>query len=273
MEVGNEWQVADELQLQPNRQSIFIVGTRVDCSDYERVTNQVVEWATNDRGSRYVCVCTVHMVMEGYDDKAYQAIVNRADLTVSDGMPLVWCLKCLGFRDAQRVYGPELTPRLCKKLAERGVSVGFYGGTDSLLAKLRGKLTVDYPGLRIDYMHAPPFRALTEAEVELTIREIGHSGVKVLFVGLGCPKQERWMADVEGRLPVVMLGVGAAFDFLAGLKAQAPKWMQSAGLEWLFRLITEPRRLWLRYLKHNPRFVWLAGKQLVNARLGRRITS
>ena len=178
-------------------------------------------------------------------------------------MPLVWGLKALGADDASRVYGPTLTPTVCARAEAEGIPVGFYGGTRETLDRMIENLRLAYPRLEIAYAYSPPFRPQTPAEVDDVRAAIRASGARILFVGLGCPKQERWMADNVDQLPVVMLGVGAAFDFLAGSKAQAPAIMQSLGLEWLFRLVTEPRRLWRRYLYHNPRFVGLFARQLL----------
>ena len=202
------------------------------------------------------------MVMETHDDPEYRGIVNGADLVTADGVPLVWALRLLGVAHAARVYGPQLTPVLCKRAAEAGVPIGFYGGSDDALERMIARLRSRYPSLQIAYAWSPPFRALSADEVAAAVEEINSSGARILFVGLGCPKQERWMAQHKGMVDAVMLGVGAAFDFLAGHKPQAPRWIQNAGLEWLFRLLTEPKRLWWRYLYHNPRFLMLFAAQL-----------
>lgn len=241
-----------------------ILGMRVDATSYERAADQVIGWAKRGE-SRYVCVSTVHMVMEGHDQPAYQRIVNGADLVTPDGMPLVWGLRLLGLRGASRVYGPDLTPVVCAAAAEAGIPVGFYGGSPAVLEQMVARLRADYPALRVAYQHSPPFRPLTEAEAAAEIDAIRASGARILFVGLGCPKQERWMAERRGEIDAVMLGVGAAFDFLAGNKRQAPDLLQSLGLEWLFRLATEPRRLWRRYVYNNPRFVVLFAAQWLRA--------
>jgi N-acetylglucosaminyldiphosphoundecaprenol N-acetyl-beta-D-mannosaminyltransferase len=188
--------------------------------------------------------------------------MNAADLVTSDGMPLVWSLRLLGLSRATRVYGPDLTPILCDRAAAAGVPVGFYGGTPEVLESFIGNLKARYPELQVVYRFAPPFRAPTKEEDTQVDREIIESGAGIIFVGLGTPKQELWMAARRGKIPAVMVGVGAAFDFLAGKKKQAPHLMQRMGLEWLFRLCSEPRRLWKRYLYRNPRFVFLLAKQL-----------
>ncbi len=242
-----------------------IIGLRVDKISYQSAVQRVLDWASR-RESRYICVANVHMVMEAYDDTTFRQIVNSADLVTPDGMPLVWVMRWQGIRQQERVYGPLLTEYVLEAASKEGIPVGFYGGTAETLQNLKRNIQKRYPSLRIAYLHAPPFRPLTSQEDEEAVRSINDSGARILFVGLGCPKQERWMAAHKGRVQAVMLGVGAAFDFLAGVKPQAPRWMQRAGLEWLFRLLTEPRRLWRRYLYHNPRFVLLVLLQSLGLR-------
>jgi len=238
---------------------------RVDATNYEDATRRVLAWARRAE-SRYVCVANVHMTMEAYDAPDFRRIVNAADLVTPDGMPLVWMLRRLGVPGQDRVAGPELLPRICEAAAREGVPVGFYGGKPEVLDGLTKRLKTRFPGLQVAYAYSPPFRPLTPEEDERVVEEINASGARILFVGLGCPKQERWMAAHKGKVQAVMLGVGAAFDFHAGRMPLAPKWMQRAGLEWLFRLLTEPRRLWRRYVRHNPRFVILALIQLLGLR-------
>jgi N-acetylglucosaminyldiphosphoundecaprenol N-acetyl-beta-D-mannosaminyltransferase len=246
----------------PALSSRFILGTRTDCTTYSDAVSRVVTWSSALE-SRYVCVSNVHVTMEAYDSTEYRAIVNGADLVTPDGMPLVWALWLFGVSGATRVYGPTLMDWVLERAARDHVPVGLYGGRSEVLAHLRDHCRRRFSGLEIAYAYAPPFRPLTADEDSAVIREINGSGARILFVGLGCPRQERWMAAHKGRVHAVMLGVGAAFDFLAGMKPTAPAWMQRVGLEWLFRLATEPRRLWRRYLYHNPRFVaLLAGQYL-----------
>jgi N-acetylglucosaminyldiphosphoundecaprenol N-acetyl-beta-D-mannosaminyltransferase len=243
----------------------FIIGLGVDRTNYQSAVQGILDWALRGE-SRYVCVANVHMVMEAYDDAEFRQIVNAADLVTPDGMPLVWVMRLQGLRQQERVYGPTLTQFVLEAANREGIPVGFYGSTPQTLEKLKRNVQERYPSLKIAYLYAPPFRPLTPEEDEKVVRAINDSGTRILFVGLGCPKQERWMAAHKGRVQAVMLGVGAAFDFLAGVKPQAPRWMQRAGLEWLFRLLTEPRRLWRRYLYHNPRFVLLVLLQLLGLR-------
>lgn len=245
--------------------SRYVLGMRVDATSYPDAARRVLEWAR--RGdSRYVCVATMHMVMEAYDSSRFREIVNGADLVTPDGMPLVWGLRLLGIAHATRVYGPDLTPCLLAVAQEEHIPVGFYGGTPAVLDRLRTILADRFPDLQVAFYKCPPFRPSSTEEDRADVDEINRSGIRILFIGLGCPKQERWMAEHVGRIPAVMVGVGAAFDFLAKVKPQAPIWMQKCGAEWCFRLCTEPRRLWRRYLKLGPRFVALFGMQLLASR-------
>jgi N-acetylglucosaminyldiphosphoundecaprenol N-acetyl-beta-D-mannosaminyltransferase len=237
----------------------------VDASSYADATERILHWSRSSSG-RYVCVANVHMTMEAVDDEGFRDLVNGADLVVPDGMPLVWSLRRLGVPGAGRVYGPTLTLRLCRAAAEAGVPIGLYGGRPEAIVRLRANLEAWFPGLRIAYAASPPFRALSEAEDADVVDAIAASGARVLFVGLGCPKQERWMLAHRERLPLVQVGVGAAFDFHAGLVRQAPSWLQDAGLEWAFRFAMEPRRLARRYLRQNPRFVIRLARQLWSSR-------
>jgi N-acetylglucosaminyldiphosphoundecaprenol N-acetyl-beta-D-mannosaminyltransferase len=242
-----------------------VLGMRVDATSYDDASQRVVRWAHEQR-SAYVCVATVHMVMEAFDSEAFQQIVNGADLVTPDGMPLVWTLKSLGIRDASRVYGPELMPHVVERAAQENVPIGLYGGTPESLESFVRVLKARYPKIEVACRISPPFRPLTTEEDEAVTRQIVASGARILFVGIGCPKQENWMAAHKERIPAVMLGVGAAFDFHTGRVRQAPRWIQSVGLEWAFRLAMEPRRLWKRYAKHNPRFVGLLSLQLLGLR-------
>lgn len=243
-----------------------ILGLRVDATSY-RETAETIALLAADGVAATVCVATVHMVMEAFDDPEFRSIVNAADRVTPDGVPLVWALRWLGVPSAQRVYGPTLLPHVCSLAAQRGLSVGFYGGSPDVLDAMTRRLTERMPQLDIRFRHAPPFRPLPPEEDVRVIEEIRASGIQILFVGLGCPKQERWIAEHTRSLSCVMVGVGAAFDFLAGAKPQAAPWIQRAGLEWLFRLATEPRRLWHRYLYHNPRFLFLLGREFLTGRL------
>ena len=242
-----------------------ILGMHVHAITYAGSTAVVCNWAEQAE-ARYVCAANVHMVMEAWDDPAFRAFVNAADLVTPDGMPLVWVLRRKGHSLRDRVYGPTLMRWVVAEAAKRGIPVGFLGGAPEVLAALVRNVRADFPGVSVAFQHSPPFRALSADEDRALVRQINASGARILFVGLGCPAQERWMAahaaGTEHPVRAVMLGVGAAFDFHAGTLRQAPAWMQRRGLEWVFRLAVEPRRLWKRYLRHNPRFAVLAVMEL-----------
>lgn len=235
---------------------------RVDDANYASAALQIETWAQKAE-SRFVCIANVHMVMQAYDDPEFRAVVNSADLVTPDGMPLVWMLRRLGHPGQARVYGPDLTLHVLEAAARRGAPVGFYGSTAETLERLEKIYLVRFPGLKINYRFSPPFRLLSPQEDSRVVDDINASGIRILFVGLGCPKQERWMAAHKGQIHAVMLGVGAAFEFHAKTRRQAPAWVQRMGLEWLFRFSQEPARLWWRYIYHNPRFVILSLMQLL----------
>jgi N-acetylglucosaminyldiphosphoundecaprenol N-acetyl-beta-D-mannosaminyltransferase len=225
-------------------------------TDYDGTLDWIDEAAAaGQRG--YICVAAVHTVMACHDDPALRAAVEGASFTVPDGQPLVWALQALGHTLPDRVYGPELMDRACARAARTGQRFYLYGGRNhGALAELARRLRLRHPGLKIVGGHCPPFRPLADAEEAAVADEINRSGADVVWVGIGVPKQEKWMARMRDRLDApVLVGVGAAFDFHAGLIPQAPDALQRLGLEWAFRLVQEPRRLWRRYLRYNPRFV------------------
>jgi N-acetylglucosaminyldiphosphoundecaprenol N-acetyl-beta-D-mannosaminyltransferase len=238
----------------------FILNTPVDATSYESATQQVLTWA-KARRSCYVCVANVHMIMEAHDSSSFAQVIKQAAMVTPDGMPLVWALKLLGLPAASRVYGPTLMLHICEAAAQQDVSIALYGGTSESLDRFTTFIQNRFPGITIACKIAPPFRPLTEQEKAAYTSELAQSGAQILLVGIGCPKQEFWMASQANKIPAVMLGVGAAFDFHSGRVKQAPAWMQQVGLEWLFRLSQEPRRLWKRYVYHNPRFVFYFLKQ------------
>ena len=234
-----------------------IIGTRIDHTSYLGCMELISTWMPG-RESRYVCIANVHTIMEAYDSVDFKGLINDADLVTSDGMPLVWMMRAKGIKRQERVYGPTLMLRTIEMAARENIPVGFYGGEPEVLESLVYQMQARYEGLMVVFSCSPPFRTMSSEEDSLIVQQINRSGAHILFVGLGCPKQEYWMANHRGRVHAVMMGVGAAFDFHSGMKPQAPVWIQAMGLEWLFRFINEPRRLWRRYLFHNPRFMVLA---------------
>jgi N-acetylglucosaminyldiphosphoundecaprenol N-acetyl-beta-D-mannosaminyltransferase len=246
-----------------------VLGIPLALSDYE----QTMDWidamiASDSRG--YLTAAAVHLVMVAQEDPDTREAVLGATLAVPDGQPLVWALHALGHRQgSSRVYGPELMARYCERAAASGLRMYLYGGRNQgALVALARNLRDRYPGIRIVGGYAPPFTPPTPTEDDWIVREINSSGADVVWVGTGQPKQEKWMLRLRERLEVPMLiGVGAAFDFHAGLVPQAPAWMQSLGLEWTYRLGHEPRRLWRRYARYNPRFVIGFARQYAAHRL------
>jgi N-acetylglucosaminyldiphosphoundecaprenol N-acetyl-beta-D-mannosaminyltransferase len=233
-----------------------ILDVPLALTDYERT----MAWmdamiAARERG--YVTAAAVHLVMVAQEDPETRAAVLGATLAVPDGQPLVWALRALGHRDVSRVYGPDLMAHYCARATTSGTAMYLYGGRhQGALVQLTLSLRQRFPGIRIVGGYSPPFRPLTAEEEEWVIEDINRSGADVVWVGTGQPKQEKWMALMRARLHAPLLvGVGAAFDFHAGLVPQAPPWMQRFGLEWTYRLAREPRRLWRRYARYNPRFV------------------
>ncbi|HEY0834335.1 MAG TPA: WecB/TagA/CpsF family glycosyltransferase [Azospirillum sp.] len=234
---------------------INVLGVGISAINVGDALDTIDHWI--DTGQRsYVCVACVHGVMESQRDPRIRAIYNDAGMVTPDGMPLVWLLKLARQRHVDRVYGPDLMLAAFERSVARGHRHFLYGVTDETLARLRASLEARFPGCRIVGTHAPPFRPLTTAEDAAIVRAIDESGADIVWVGLSAPKQEQWMADHRALLRApVLIGVGAAFDFHAGIKRQAPRFIQRSGFEWLFRMVTEPRRLWKRYATTNPAFI------------------
>lgn len=213
----------------------------------------------------------VHVLSSAARDPAFRQIINALDMVAPDGQPVRWAMNY--FHDARltdRVYGPELTIRLCAAAAEAGVSIYLYGSSEAVIAKLSANLLAQYPKLRIAGAESPPFRALTPGEDAAVIRRINDSGAGLVFIGIGCPKQEIFAAAHRGSIRAVQVCVGAAFDFHAGVKGTAPAWMQRRGMEWVYRLVKEPRRLWKRYIVTNSVYCLLFAKHAALGMLRRR---
>jgi len=244
-------------------QARYILGSRIDATSYSDACDRIQTWATVGQ-SCYVIAANVHVVMTAYWQRSFQQVVNGAALVTPDGMPLVLGLRGLGIAGQTRVYGPDLMLALCDRAAQVGLPIYLYGGTPELLEKLQIKLLTQFPNLQIAGSHAPPFRPQTPEEEQQDCDRIQASQARLVFVALGCPKQEAWMARQQGNLAAVMIGVGAAFNFHSGQVSQAPRWMMRLSLEWLYRLAVEPRRLWRRYLINNPAFLILFAGQLLH---------
>jgi N-acetylglucosaminyldiphosphoundecaprenol N-acetyl-beta-D-mannosaminyltransferase len=255
-----------QVSLSPVRapRAVDVLDIPLALTDYERTLDWIDEMV-DAREHGYVCVCNVHAVMASKEDPELRAALFGSSMNVPDGQPLVWAINALGHSLAGRVYGPELMSRSCTRAASTGQRMYLYGGRNQgALVQLALNLRQRHPGVKIVGGYSPPHRPLSEEEQEAVVEEINHSRADVVWVGIGVPKQEKWMASMRSRLEApVLVGVGAAFDFHAGLVPQAPNWIQEAGLEWAYRLAHEPRRLWRRYLRYNPRFLVAFARQLV----------
>ncbi len=231
-----------------------LLGSLIDVISWEQALGRIVRWALAGQ-SRTVCLCNVHGVVTARRDPALAAALASADLCTPDGAPLAWLMRQRGCPEQQRISGPDLMWQLLGEAQRLRLPVFLLGGSDSTLARLREVLHTAWPTLVIAGMHSPPYRALQAQEQQVLLGQITASGARLVFVGLGCPKQELWMAAMRGQLPAVMLGVGAAFDYHAGTLARAPLAWQAAGLEWLYRWCREPARLMKRYLLTNTLFL------------------
>lgn len=234
-----------------------VLGVRVAALQIPHVVQQIERWVKDRSVSRFISVANTHVVMEAQQDNSFKKLINSADLCVPDGMPLIWCGRFRGHLLSRRVYGPELMSTFCRETVGKGYRHFFYGGAPEVSDQLVNCLQHSCPGIQIAGAYSPPFRALTREEDDEAIARINNARPDVLWVGLGCPKQERWIYDHRERLTVpVMVAVGQAFDLLSGRKKHAPIWMSENGLEWFFRLLQEPRRLWRRYLVYNTKFIY-----------------
>lgn len=252
-------------------ESVEVLGVPLALVDYGRAMDWIDATVTARRRG-YICVAAVHTVMLCREDPELARAVRGSSFTVPDGQPLVWALRALGHPLPSRVYGPDLMARHCERSALNGTGVFLYGGRDDdALEQLERSLRARYAGLRIAGSHSPPHHELSPQETDAVAEQINRSQADVVWVGIGVPKQEKWMAAMRERLEApVLIGVGAAFDFHAGLVSQAPPRLQRLGLEWAYRVAREPRRLWKRYLKYNPLFVAGFARQYAHHRLGGR---
>lgn len=245
----------------PMIERVDILGVGVSAINMRSAVDTIDSWVRR-REAHYVCVRDVNGIMACQRDPELRRVHNSAGLVTPDGMPLVWLLKSAGYHDVDRVYGPDLMLALFKHSSDGRYRHFLYGSSDQVLGRLLEKLQVRFPGASIVGTFSPPFRPCSPIEDEEVVRMINSSGADVVWVGLGTPKQERWMAEHRSRLTApVLIGVGAAFDIHAGMLRQAPYVIQRSGFEWLFRLIVEPRRLWRRYLRNNPAFVLRVAEQ------------
>ena len=257
------------MTLRQEFERVHVLGIALAVAGLDSAADAVIDGARAGR-SASVCAVNVHSTMEASRDSALLSALQASDLNVPDGVPIVWGMRALGAPKQQRVFGPTLMWEVCRRAAESGVPIALYGSTDETLAMLQAALATAFPALRIVAAISPPFRLLFGAEDEGMVLRLNASGARIVFVGLGAPKQEKWMAAHRGRVSAVMLGVGAAFDYHVGRIRRAPVWMQHAGLEWLYRLIQDPRRLWRRYIFNNPAYLVRLGTQILRSRVLRR---
>lgn len=243
-----------------------VIGCAVTALPFEAQIRLMLNWA-KERVSKVVCVANVHMLVEAYWDPALATVLDHADLVTPDGMPLVWMMRLQGSWNQDRVAGMDILLALCEQAAKDQIGIFFVGSQESILQPIRERLERDFPGLRIAGMEPLPFRPLTAAEDEAIAAKIHASGAGLVFVSLGCPKQEMWMARQRGKVRAVMIGLGGAFPVYAGIHKRAPWIVREFGFEWLYRLIQEPTRLWGRYRKTIPPFIFLATKQLIEDKL------
>jgi N-acetylglucosaminyldiphosphoundecaprenol N-acetyl-beta-D-mannosaminyltransferase len=251
------------IERKPDR--VRILKIDVTAAPFNEQLDLIMAWG-KDRLSRYVCVSNVHMLMEAYWNEPFAEVLHRADLVTPDGMPLVWMLNLLRHRSHDRVAGMDLMLGVCQYAARTGMAVYFLGSDAETLGKMRCRLNQELPHLNIAGMDPLPFRPLTPEEDRLLIQTVNESQAGAVFVALGCPKQEVWMRDHRDKIQAVMVGVGGVFAVYAGDKKQAPPWVQQSGLEWFYRLMQEPFRLWMRYSTTIPPFVLLALKQILKTR-------
>lgn len=242
-----------------------ILGVGVNAIDNKTTLDQI-DFAIKNDERCYICVTPVHSVMDCYGNRELLEVFNNSCLTVPDGMPLVWILKNAGYSNTERVYGPDLMVNAIHHFADEGYRHYLYGAAPGIAEKVQQVFLEENPKIQIAGTHSPPFRDLTEEETTEVIDKINTANPDVIWIALGAPKQEKWMADNRHRLNApVMLGVGVAFNYIAGTKRQAPRWMRNSGLEWLFRLLTEPRHVWSRYIRY-PQFILLIIAQLTGLR-------
>ena len=247
-----------------HREGLRVLGSFIDHVDYNDCVERILSWGRTGQ-SRSVCICNVHVLVTAHADTELQTAINTSDMATPDGMPVAWTLRKYGFPDAQRISGPDLMSAILSRLNHENLPVFFYGSTGSTLDRLKQGLCQRFPHLNIAGSYSPPFRELTTSEDRQVVEMLNSSGARIIFVGLGCPKQELWIAAHRGKVKAVMIGVGAAFDFHAGNIKRAPLVMQHLGLEWLHRLLQEPQRLFRRYLVTNLIFLRCAlQKKLVN---------
>lgn len=242
-----------------------VIGLPVTALPLAEQVTTILNWAKS-WSSRYVCIANVHMLIEGYRDSNFALVLENSDLVTPDGMPLVWMLQLMGVRNQDRVAGLDVLMALCRQASEEGISVFFLGSDAPTHEKVKVRLEQDFPDLTISGMEPLPFRPMSAEEDIALVHRINLSRCGIVFVALGCPKQEIWMSQHKNQVQAVMVGIGGAFPVYAGIHKRAPQFVRSLGFEWLYRLVQEPRRLWRRYAITIPIFLWLGFKQLLTSK-------
>lgn len=243
------------------RELSSVIGAPIDSLNWEKALGKIYYWVEK-KESRYICICNAHSIVTARQDRSYSNIIHAADMATPDGAPVAWLMRRMGDSGQKRINGPDLMWRYCAEASQREESIYLFGSTPETLQSLEMKLLKRFPKLTIAGSYSPPFRQLTVEEKKTIVENINASGAGTVWVSLGCPKQEKWMAEHRGLINAVMIGVGAAFDYHAGTIRRAPIWMQNCGLEWSHRLFCEPRRLWKRYLVTNSLFIFYSIVQL-----------
>lgn len=243
-----------------------VVGFPISALSFNAQISLMMHWAHMHQ-SKAVYVSNVHMLMEGQRDEEFSDVLSDADLLTPDGMPLVWVMRCLSNQHHERVAGMDILLALCDKAQAERIKIFFLGSTPTVLTKIQKRLDEEFPMLEVAGLYSLPFRPLTPAEDKKIIQQINASGAGIVFVSLGCPKQEKWINQHKDSIQSVMIGLGGAFSVYAGIRKWAPKWVRDSGLEWLYRLLQEPKRLWRRYITTIPSFLLLATKQIIELKL------
>ena len=243
-------------------EKLHIISVAIDHISFHQSLENVTTWALVKRSS-YICFANVHMTIEAHKDSSFREKVNKADLVLADGKPIANSCLWLHSKNQERISGMDFTPNILAKANQKSLSIFIYGSTNDVIAALKGKINADFPDIHFAGAISPPFRELTVEEIKNDIEKINHSGAHLVFVSLGCPKQEKWMAENSDKINAVLLGIGGALPVVAGIQKRAPGWMQNMALEWLYRLFQQPKRLFTRYVYTNSYFIFLLGKSWV----------
>lgn len=251
-------------------EKVNLLGIDISTGTYKQFLREILDGA-NSQESKYACVANVHMLVEAHTEPDFAKVVRNANIIAPDGQPLAWALRLLYGIKQERIAGMDLLPDLLQQAEKHKVPVYFYGGHEDLLEKTKDHIHTNYPSLPVAGLSSPPFRPLTRKEDLDTITEINGSGARLVFVALGCPKQEKWMARMQGQINAAMIGIGGALPVMLGDKTRAPLWMQQSGLEWLYRMGQEPKRLFGRYAITNTKFLLLLLKCYINLKFNKKV--